>query len=480
MGESRIAPEQARVVSGPAGAGPNPALRPELDLVERFAARCLDPTAAVRTLGQHLRSTVYVGDQLIVSGEASGETLAALDEAARRLGYRVVEPERVSFRATHELARSARLSDLTLAFSRTLALEPAGTAPTAPADAWVVLQTFRSLLAAGNTGHRHVQLNHLLRTDPIEPSRPAEWMGPEPHRLPDHELRCRRPVVAVFATGAGTHPWLRDHIVLRNPAIMGVTIGAADAAKDPDRYERVLDADTAHGTFLAGLVRQVCPDANVLAVRVMDSAGAVPESELLEALKRLLIRQTLAQAAGDPRGLIDVVCLPFGCYHESARGNSFDPPVLHVLRALGERGVAVVAAAGGDGDDGDDRPKYPAAFFPHPGGEVTAFARACVPVISVGAHDVGRDVAAFSNYGPWVACQRPGEAMVSTLPGTLHRHRSGYGSWSGTSFAAAVLAGEIAASLFDGSCGSLDPPERAASVARGWAALSQRVGISRP
>ena len=40
-----------------------------------------------------------------------------------------------------------------------------------------------------------------------------------------------------------------------------------------DPYEGVLDPDAGHGTFIAGLIRQNCPDADILAVRVMGGDG---------------------------------------------------------------------------------------------------------------------------------------------------------------------------------------------------------------
>ena len=47
-----------------------------------------------------------------------------------------------------------------------------------------------------------------------------------------------------------------------------------------------LDTHTGHGTFIAGIVRQVVPDAEVLAIRVMHGDGIVYEGDLLCALGR--------------------------------------------------------------------------------------------------------------------------------------------------------------------------------------------------
>jgi len=232
----------------------------------------------------------------------------------------------------------------------------------------------------------------------------------------------------------------------------------------------------------------------------MPSDGAVAESDLLDALKLLLIRQNLAQAAGDSRGVIDVVSLSLGYYHEQPEDVTFDPQLLQPLRALSECGVAVVASVG---NDATTRLMFPAAFTPFPGGQIATFDPSCVPLISVGALNPDQSIALFSNAGPWVRCHRPGAALVSTFPVTFNAaaepsyrvrvpgdgvretidpddFRSGFGTWSGTSFAAPILAGELAQCLLDGNCGPLDPPDRASSVSRAWNAITMRVGVSRP
>ena len=114
-----------------------------------------------------------------------------------------------------------------------------------------------------------------------------------------------------------------------------------------------------------------------------------------------------------------------------------------------------------------------------------------------------RSIALFSNAGPWVSCHRPGAAVVSTFPVTFDGSaepsyrmnlpgegwretidpddfRSGFGTWSGTSFAAPVLAGELAQCLLDGRGGSIDPPDRASTVSRAWNAITTQVGVNRP
>jgi subtilisin family serine protease len=335
---------------------------------------------------------------------------------------------------------------------------------------------------------------------------PVNWVGDAPARTPDNELTCRRPVVAILDTGCGSHPWL-DQYVIKNPSIMGVPLGLTDPATAPDNtgvisdpYLGEIDPVAGHGTFIAGLIRQKCPDANLMAIRVMDSCGAVPESELLCTLKRILTRQCLAQAANDARGIVDVISLSLGYYHEMPEDWSFDAELLGPLQGLAECGVAVVVAAG---NDATSRPMFPAAFYPNPNGPVTACEHDAVPVLSVGALNPDRTIAIFSNAGPWVACHRPGAGVISTFPVTFDGSRqpstlfyavddgwrgtidpddfsAGFGVWSGTSFAGPVLAGEIAQELFSGDCGPLDPADQVTTVNRAWEAVTRCVGVTRP
>src|SRR5690348_5566825 len=84
-----------RMVTTPGRPRPKPAPRvtsepligvsPET--LERYHARILDPTTATRLTGQPtLRSTVYIGDRLLVTGDVDRE---ALDKAAATFNLRV-------------------------------------------------------------------------------------------------------------------------------------------------------------------------------------------------------------------------------------------------------------------------------------------------------------------------------------------------------------------------------------------------------
>jgi subtilisin family serine protease len=145
---------------------------------------------------------------------------------------------------------------------------------------------------------------------------------------------------------------------------------------------------------------------------------------------------------------------------------------------------------------------FPAAFTPHLGGIVAKADPNQVPLVSVGAlNPNGRTIALFSNGGDWVRSYRPGASIISTLPTTFNASgqpgwaldipgegprssidpddfTGGFASWSGTSFAAPYLAGEIAAALLSGRCGGVDAVDRASTLARGWAALGLTVGMT--
>jgi subtilisin family serine protease len=300
------------------------------------------------------------------------------------------------------------------------------------------------------------------------------------------------------------HPWLPDTIVDRNPQVDGLPIGIGSAAADGDLaasvenpLEGTLASDVGHGTFIAGLIRQTCPDANILAVRIMHSDGIVSESDLLRALNRLLARQAIALSQHDATSVIDSVSLSLGYYHESPPDEVFDHVLLPTLDELAKRGVAVVTSAG---NDATTRQMYPAAFTPNPAGPVVHPTPGEVPLVSVGAlNPSGTSVALFSNSGGWVTTHRPGAAVISTMPVTLDASlqptaatsvprdgaradidvddfTGGFATWSGTSFAAPILAGEIAQFLF--GTNELNTLTAADMVVRGCKAVETLTGLA--
>ncbi|OLE25336.1 MAG: hypothetical protein AUG44_16350 [Actinobacteria bacterium 13_1_20CM_3_71_11] len=269
----------------------------------------------------------------------------------------------------------------------------------------------------------------------------------------------RRPVVALLDTGIDEHAWLgpadahlggdgfwvdaRD--LGWNPGPRAPQRGNGEPIREPGRQ---LGKQEGHGTFSAGLIRQLAPDAQVLVVPVIHGGGFICGDHLVNAVTWL---------HGQP---VDIVCLPM----DFTPVLPADAKVLAwlgtALGALGHAGVQVVAAAG---NDGRDHPTYPAAF-------AVADATPETPLISVGAlNPNGTSRAYYSNFGPWVTDWAVGTSVVSCFPaidgganpelGPFDQERppaesvdpddfrGGFARWSGTSFAAAVVAGRLADAL---------------------------------
>ena len=544
---------------GPARLAPTPRRSgPRRDHLYRHAARVLDPIVALRFDGQQLAPTTYVGDQLLLRpGAHHEEVLAVLRRAAEQEGYDVdVDVVDAALVAVAEQAGIALDDRVPLVVRAHLRRRHDGRPRPAP-DAWPVLQSFRAMIGDG-PDRAAVALEHLLTTaaglrpapyvahaagadpyvahpyladpyvahggDPYAPALPSPtaqyaqpgwggrmpvtWVGPRPTRRRDRELDgARRPVVAVLDTGTGTHPWLSDRIVDRAPRCQGLRIGLTDPRTDIERtgvatgsLTGSLDIEAGHGTFVAGLVHQRCPDARILSIRVVQPDGVVSEYDLLQAVNMLWLRQILARREGRRDDLVDVISLSLGYYHEQPSDAMFDPLMLAPLRALGRLGVAVVASAG---NDATSRPLYPAAFAPYPGGVVEKPTRAEVPLMAVGATNPDGSIALFSNDGPWVRAYRPGAGLVSTMPTSFnagasasvqivengHRRatidpdnfRSGFATWSGTSFAAPILAGDLAQCLNEEQSLRQDPAEDEDAVRAAWRAIARVVpGLAAP
>jgi hypothetical protein len=350
-----------------------------------------------------------------------------------------------------------------------------------------------------------------------------------PDRREPDALRCRRPVVAVLDTGVRAHPWLdvrrdpaggyltdpADGFVMDDPAIQAVIYAEAsfaaahqgdagrqliaDAWDGPaagDRLVGELEDATGHGTFISGIVRQAAPDARVLSIRIMHSDDVVYEGDLLCALA-LLADRIAAAEGGSMAEMVDVVSLSLGYFDESAADIAYSSGLWQVIRVLLDLGVAVVAAAG---NYSTSRRFYPAAFSRQP---------SPVPVISVGALNPNGSKALFSDGGGWVRAWAAGAAVVSTYPDDVNGSltpqvrvhprpgggspgdkraddregldpddfRGGFATWSGTSFAAPLIAARLAAQLLEqdavrslDATGSQQAADRtlAALVSLGW------------
>jgi hypothetical protein len=227
----------------------------------------------------------------------------------------------------------------------------------------------------------------------------------------------RGTLVAVVDTGfvkearAG-HPWLA-----------GVT-GQRDRQVT---WDGPIERYGGHGTFIASIVRAMAPRAQVWAPRIFERGGALYEADIVKALLPVLDRAP------------DVISLSAGTHTWRDRGLlSFKFFVDGPLREC--RNTVLVAAAGNEG--------YDWKFAPAEMDEV----------IGVGALGPPGDARAwFSNFGDWVKVFAPGQDLVHAFArGTYTYHElragqqaafGGMARWSGTSFAAPVVSGLIAARM---------------------------------
>src|ERR1700712_553135 len=273
------------------------------------------------------------------------------------------------------------------------------------------------------------------------------------------------PRVVVLDTGVGEHPWFVSQPVERAMKLstgdyvgLDVTLPAAintdpeGAGARPDPMTGMLASCAGHGTFIAGLLRQTCPEAEISVLRIMDADGVVPESTLTTALLGVAIKMVDVEDAQ----AIDALVLSLGYYAETPEDQVYAAGLRDLLVCIAERGAVTFAAAG---NDSSQQRCYPAGFA-----DDVAFPS--LPLVAVAALNPNRTVALFSNGGEWVRGAAVGANIVSTAPiteqgayqpavslnGPDGRRRatidqddysSGFATWSGTSFAAPVLAGHF-------------------------------------
>jgi hypothetical protein len=339
-------------------------------------------------------------------------------------------------------------------------------------------------------------------------------------------LYGRRPVIVVLDTGVRVHPWLdvaigpdggdpakphgyateTDGFVQVDQHLQDIIYDNGgdypgpgggwrlirypwDAPDPSDAIIREVDSHMGHGSFVAGVIRQVVPDATLLSIRIMRSDGIVPEGDLLIALALIADRVAAAQATGDTTGMIDAISLSLGYFSDSAADVAYTSTLRQVIDELLDMGVLVTAAAG---NYTTRRPYYPAAFA----GDPSAGGR--IPLVSVGALNPNGTPAAFSDGGSWVRGWTRGAAIVSTFPvdvnGPLNAdvtnasaegldpddYSGGFAAWSGTSFSAPAMAANLVAAMIEPLRGAapdpalrLDVPGAKAAIQRTEAALRQ-------
>jgi subtilisin family serine protease len=201
-----------------------------------------------------------------------------------------------------------------------------------------------------------------------------------------------------------------------------------------------------HGTFVAGVARCEAPESEVYVANHFKMSGGEREWMIVQKLMELIARDPAPQ----------VVNLSAGSY---TRNNW---PLLS-FSAFDHDGITLTAAAG---NDATDRKFFPAAFD------------WAVSVGALGADQHNR--AWFSNYGDWVDVYTPGEGLINAFAtGDYTYHEppkrparqifEGFARWSGTSFAAPLVAGLIAAQMSANGMSADDAKEAVLARARAQA-----------
>jgi subtilisin family serine protease len=268
-------------------------------------------------------------------------------------------------------------------------------------------QLHRALIPHAAGVGSHVELNHVLTGEPYYKGGPAAEPVPAAalYAVPPGP-RPASAAVAVLDTGVTSPPH----------ALFAASLLAMDPA-DVDVLDEdgngVLDTEAGHGTFICGLVDRVAPGVGIEQQKVLDPSG---------------FGDDLTIALGVAETTAPVLNLSLGGYTRDDR-----PPhaLARALRSIGADRVVVAAA----GNNGDDRRFWPAAF---------------AGVIAVAAYDSADGTpATFSNHGPWVDVCAPGVDLHSCYvdgwrgPDPAEPEFTGWARWSGTSFAAPLVAAEI-------------------------------------
>jgi hypothetical protein len=246
-----------------------------------------------------------------------------------------------------------------------------------------------------------------------EPEPPYPTAGPYPPVCRDGGARVRiyQADTGLVAGAAETFPWLAGVTGEPDPRVSGGTIQPYGG----------------HGTFVAGVLRCMAPEAQIHVADVFNIAGSARESDVAKRLKA-------AFGFGFEILHITASCLTWKNL----------PPLalegfLELLRPY--KGVLCVAEAG---NNYTERPAWPGAF---------------PEVLSVGALATDwRHRADFSNHGGWVDVYAPGEKLINAIGSGTYTYQispntgqvktfSGLAVWSGTSFSAPIVTGLIAARM---------------------------------
>jgi len=237
-------------------------------------------------------------------------------------------------------------------------------------------------------------------------------------------------IVAVIDTGIDrNHPDIKDHIWTDpgevaadnidndNDGLVDDVFGWDFFDLNNDTMEQAGNAQTSiagHGTFIAGLIALIAPDAKIMPIRAFSPDGLSDAFSVAQGIKYAVDHGAR------------VINLSFGSTEDSA--------VMHdAVSYATQRGVLLVAAVGNENKGNDVAPQFPANWN--------------TEVMGVAAIDGNNHKAGFSNFGSQVSVSAPGVNLVSLYPAI--NSAPDYAQWSGTSFAAPLATAGAALILED-------------------------------
>ena len=184
-----------------------------------------------------------------------------------------------------------------------------------------------------------------------------------------------------------------------------------------------------HGLFIAGIVRDIAPNAHVECIRALNDFCAGDSkafTKMLEGIQNrmLLVNPDDGNKPGDlyqKQVVINLSCVvPPDVYLQGMDPNQVRQDLFNAMQPLANLGALFVASAGNEGDTRYPpanpmhvRPEalYPAAFAYHGPGSSTALGKSVIPVGAVEKHG---NPASYSCY--------PGDLGIATYGGDVPKH----------------------------------------------------------
>lgn len=195
-----------------------------------------------------------------------------------------------------------------------------------------------------------------------------------------------------------------------------------------DRYAELtyLDFAAGHGSFAAGVVQSIEPQARIRLYLALDTDGVGNLADVADAIV------TAARAGAQ------IINLSLGIRTQDGQPPSVLVKAIDTVNALPDPPLLIAAA----GNFGDFAKTFPAG---------------CDTVVAVGSLTSALDRSRWSNYGSWVSCSTIGEGIVAPYVRGRTDPRFGaikhfpvagtedsWAAWSGTSFAAPQITAAVA------------------------------------